>query len=87
MSTSDLFSLSVAREVTVFLDRNYLRECVCFLSFKTDPASIGGQRLLHIADINISSCVTSFFRCRVKTEKTGDKPKDLRQASWFGKEV
>ena len=56
----------------------------CFLP--TDPASIGGQKLLHTADINISSCVTSFFRCRVRSEKTGaDKPRDLRQASWFGK--
>ena len=50
-----------------------------------DPASIGGQKLLHTADINISSCVTSFFRCRVRSENTGtDKPKDSRQASWFG---
>ncbi|XP_046843104.1 cleavage and polyadenylation specificity factor subunit 1-like [Xenia sp. Carnegie-2017] len=50
-----------------------------------DPASIGGQKLLHTADINIGSCVTSFFRCRVRSEKTGgDKPKDQRQASWFG---
>ena len=54
--------------------------------FFLEPASHGGQKLLHTADINISSCVTSFFRCRVKSQKTGnEKAKDLRQASWFGK--
>lgn len=74
-------SLSHTRRLWIFL-----LELNLFFCLLTDPASIGGQKLLHTADINISSCVTSFFRCRVKSEKTGpDRPRDQRQASWFGK--